>query len=175
MAVRTSVDPAGVMKALAATIAQVDPDLPMTSVKTMDQLVTEVLASDRWSALLFGSFAGLALLLAAVGIYGVMSFVVAQRTHEIGLRMALGARRGQVVRLVLKEGMVTALVGAGVGTLGAYLAGRAMQGMWYGVGVMDPVAFGVVATLLLMSAALACLLPARRAASVDPMAALRQD
>ena len=104
-----------------------------------------------------------------------MSFVVAQRTHEIGLRMALGARRGQVVRLVLKEGMATALVGAGVGTLGAYLAGRAMQGMWYGVGVMDPVAFGVVATLLLMSAALACLLPARRAASVDPMAALRQD
>ena len=175
IAVRTNVDPAGVNKGLAAAIASVDPDLPMTSVKTMDQLVSQALAGDRWSALLFGTFAALALLLAAVGIYGVMSFVVAQRTHEIGLRMALGARRGQVVRLVLKEGMATALVGAGVGTLGAYLAGRAMQGMWYGVGVMDPVAFGVVATLLLMSAALACLLPAHRAASVDPMAALRQD
>jgi putative ABC transport system permease protein len=139
----------------------------------MDQLVNEALAGDRFNALFFGTFSALALLLAALGIYGVMSFAVAQRTHEIGLRMALGAGRGQVLRQMLKEGMGTALLGVIIGSAGAYLVGRAMQGMWYGVGVMDPLAFGVVATLLLVSAMVACLVPARRAASIDPMAALR--
>jgi putative ABC transport system permease protein len=175
LAVRTVVTPDSVSKSIAEAVHSLDADLPVTNLKTMDQLVSEVLAMDRFNAVLFGSFAGAALLLAALGIYGVMSFVVAQRTHEIGLRMALGAERGQVVRLVLKEGMATALIGVGLGSVGAYFVGRAMQGMWYGVGVVDPVAFGVVATLLLASAVLACLLPARRAASVDPMAALRQE
>ena len=147
----------------------------MADVKTMDQLVDEALAGDRFNALLFGSFAAVALLLAALGIYGVMSFVVAQRTHEIGLRMALGAGRGEVLRLVLREGMLTALVGAVIGSLGAYFVGRAMQGMWYGVGALDPAAFSIVALVLLTSAMLACLVPARRAASVDPMTALREE
>jgi putative ABC transport system permease protein len=110
-----------------------------------------------------------------VGIYGVMSFTVAQRTHEIGLRMALGAGRGQVLHGILKEGIATAVAGIAIGTLGAYLVGRAMQGMLYGVGVLDPVAFGSVAVILLASAVFACLVPARRAASMDPMAALRHD
>jgi putative ABC transport system permease protein len=147
----------------------------MTDVKTMDQSVDEALAGNRFNAVLFGTFAGVALLLAAVGIYGVMAFTVAQRTHEIGLRMALGAGRGQVLMGVLKEGMVTASIGIVLGTFGAYFVGRTLQGMWYGVEAVDPIAFGVVALLLLGSAMLACLVPARRAASVDPMVALRQD
>ena len=116
-----------------------------------------------------------ATLLAAFGIDGVMSFVVDQRTHEIGLRMALGAGRTRVVRAVIREGMITAIVGIVIGTGGAYAVGRAMQGMWYDVGAMDPVALTTVACTLFAAAVFACLVPARRAASVDPMAALRQD
>jgi len=113
------------------------------------------------------------LLLAAFGIYGVMSFVVAQRTHEIGVRIALGAERGRVIAQVLKEGMLSAAFGVGLGFVGAYFVGRAMQGMWFGVGAIDPVAFAGVAIVLLCAAAVACFVPARRAASVDPMVALR--
>jgi len=110
----------------------------MADVKTMDQLVDQSLSGDRFAALLFGGFSGLALLLAAFGIYGVMSFTVAQRTHEIGLRMALGAGQGQVLQMVLGEGMVTALIGSLLGLGGAYLVGRAMKGMWYEVVTCPP-------------------------------------
>jgi putative ABC transport system permease protein len=175
VAVRTTVDPESVRNSIAAVVASLDPELPMADVKTMDQIVDEALATDRFSAVLFGGFAVLALLLAAVGVYGVMSFTVAQRTHEIGLRMALGAGRFDVVRGVLREGLGTAAAGVVLGTLGAYGVGRAMQGMWYQVGAMDPLGFGAVAALLLGAAALACLIPARRAASLDPMVALRED
>ena len=138
MAVRTTTEPDSARKALAAAVQSLDPNLPMADVKTMDQMVHESLAGDRFQALLFGGFAAVALVLAALGIYGVMSFAVAQRTHEIGLRMALGAGREQVVRQILREGMITALAGVAIGTVGAYLVGRAMQGMWFGVGVVDP-------------------------------------
>ncbi|MET0552024.1 MAG: ABC transporter permease [Vicinamibacteria bacterium] len=175
LAVRTAVAPDTVRPALAAAVQALDPDLPMTDVRTMDETIGDALAGDRFRAFLFGGFAALALLLATVGIYGVMSFLVAQRTREIGLRMALGARRGQVLALVMREGMTTALAGAALGTLGAFLLGRLMQRMSYRIGVVDPVALLVVAALLLAAAAAACLVPARRAASVDPMAALRRD
>jgi putative ABC transport system permease protein len=175
VAVRTVGEPMSVQQTIAAAVRSLDPDLPMADVKTMEQIVHESMASDRFNTLLFGSFAVVALLLAAVGIYGVMSFVVAQRTHEIGLRMALGADRGRVVSDVLREGMTTALAGTAVGSGGAYFVGRAMQGMLYGVGAVDPAAFTVVALTLLGAALVACLVPARRAASVDPMMALRQD
>jgi putative ABC transport system permease protein len=175
LAVRTVGDPASVQKSIAAVIHAMDADLPMANVKTMEQMVDESMAGDRFTTVLFGSFSGVALLLAAFGIYGVMSFVVAQRTHEIGLRMALGAGRARVVRQVLREGMTTALLGAALGTAGAYFVGRAMQGMVYGVGVIDPIAFTLVAVTLLGAALIACLVPAARAASVDPMIALRQD
>jgi len=161
-------------RGLAAAIRSMDPDLPMAELRTMRQVVEASMAGDRFNTLLFGSFAMVALLLAAVGIYGVMSFVVAQRTHEIGLRMALGADRARVLRDVLRDGMATALLGTLLGTGGAYFVGRLMRGMVYGVGVMDPTAFVAVALLLLGAALLACLVPARRAASVDPMVALRR-
>jgi putative ABC transport system permease protein len=124
---------------------------------------------------LFGGFAAVALVLAALGIYGVMSFTVAQRTHEIGLRMALGAARQQVMGQILRDGIATSLVGVLLGSVGAFLAGRAMQGMLFGVGAIDPIAFSVVTGLLLASAVAACLVPALRAASVDPISALRQE
>jgi putative ABC transport system permease protein len=175
IAVRTAGAATGVTSGIAAVLKSLDPDLPMADVKTMDQRVEEATAGARFTTVLFSTFAVMALVLAAVGIYGVMSFVVATRTHEIGLRMALGAERAQVMRQVLREGMTTALLGTAVGTLGALAVGRAMKGMFYGVGTVEPLAFGSVVALLLASAVLACLVPARRAASVDPMTALRQD
>ncbi len=175
MAVRTLGRPTSVAKSIAAVVSSMDPDLPLADVKPMGQLVSESLANDRFNALLFGTFAALALVLAALGIYGVMSFSVAQRTHEIGLRMALGAERGEVIRQVLKEGVGTALVGVAFGTVGAYFVGRTMEGALFGVQAFDPLAFGAVAATLVTSALVACFVPARRAANVDPMVALRQD
>jgi putative ABC transport system permease protein len=175
MAVRTAGDPESMNKSLAAVIHSLDPDLPMADVKTMDHLLEESLGGERFGAALFGGFAFIALCLAAFGIYGVMSFAVAQRTHEIGLRMALGAGESQVLGLILKEGMTLGLIGLLIGLAGSYGIGRLMRGMWYGIGSMDPVAFSVVATVLLLAALLACYIPARRATQVDPMAALRQD
>jgi putative ABC transport system permease protein len=131
-------------------------------------------ASDRFYTVFLAAFAAVALVLAAVGIYGVMSFTVAQRSHEIGLRMALGARRGQVIAQVLREGMTTALVGTMLGAVGAVVVGRALEGAIFGVESDNPLTFGAVAVLLLTAALIACLVPARRAAGVDPMVALRE-
>jgi predicted permease len=175
VAVRTAGNPTSVQQAVAAVIRSIDPDLPMAGVKTMEQLIDESKSNDRFTTALFASFAAVALVLAAFGIYGVMAFAVAQRTHEIGLRMALGAGRGQVLGGILKEGLITALIGVVLGSGGAYLVGRAMQGMLYDIGAFDPLAFSVVAATLLACAILACLVPARRAASVDPMVALRSE
>jgi len=174
-AVRTFGDPAGMTKSIAAVVHTLDPELPLDQVKTMDQLVHESLASDRFSTVLFASFAGLALLLAAIGIYGVMSFAVAQRTHEIGLRIALGAGPRQVLRLVIGEGMLLALIGLGVGLGGTYFVGRVMKTVLYQVNAVDPGAIGAVTAVLLLSALLACYIPARRATQVDPMVALRDE
>jgi putative ABC transport system permease protein len=170
----SSRDPESVRNEIAAIVQKLDADLPIADVRTMDQLVYERLAFDRFQAVLFGAFAGVALVLAALGIYGVMSFTVVQRTHEIGLRMALGAGRDQVLRQILREGLATALVGIAIGAVGAYLVGRALRGMLFGVGAIDPIAFATVAGLLLGASILACFIPAMRAASVDPMTALRE-
>jgi putative ABC transport system permease protein len=173
--VRTAGDPLGVQQALANVIQTLDPNLPMANVYTMEQVVTASMAADRFHTVLFAAFAAVALILAAVGIYGVMSFVVAQRTQEIGVRMALGAARGRVLRGVLREGMATALIGTVLGAAGAWSIGLAMEGMIHGVETFDPIAFVIVAAALLGSALVACLVPARRAASVDPLVALRQE
>jgi putative ABC transport system permease protein len=173
MAVRTASDPDSMSKSLAAVIRSVDPDLPMADVKSMDHLLEESLGGEKFGAVLFGGFAFIALALAAFGIYGVMSFTVAQRTREIGLRMALGAGEGQVLKLIMKEGMTLGIIGLLIGLLGSYGIGRLMKSMLYGIGSIDGVAFSAVAAILLLSALIACYIPARRATHVDPMAALR--
>ena len=172
---RTGGDPASMANSIAAAVRSVDSDLPLDQVRTMDQVVDESLAGERFSTVLFASFAGVALLLAAIGIYGVMSFAVAQRTHEIGLRIALGAGPRQVLRLVIGEGMLLALIGLGVGLGGTYFVGRVMKTVLYQVNAIDPAAISAVTAVLLLSALLACYIPARRATQVDPMVALRDE
>jgi len=175
VAVRTAGDPTRLTKSIAAAVNSIDPDLPLAGVKTMDEQIGEVLAFDRFGMVLYGSFAALALLLATVGIYGVMNFAAAQRTHEFGVRMALGARGSNILSMVLREGGTLAFIGLVFGLGGAYLVGRAMHTNLYGVSAMDIGSFGAAALTLLAAALAACYLPARRASKVDPMVALRCD
>jgi len=173
IAIRTETDPGAMSRTVADAVQAVDSTLPIARVRTVHQIIDEELAGNRFSTYMFGSFAALALLLASVGIYGVMSFAVAQRTHEIGMRMALGAGYTRVLTLILKEGIMLAGIGLLFGAFGAWAVGRAMQSLVYKVGDVDYVVFSTVALLLLFSAFLACFIPARRAALVDPMQALR--
>lgn len=174
-AVRTEGDPLSISKSIASAMNSMEPEVALADVKTMDQILDEGLVSDRFLTTLYATFACVALLLATVGIYGVMTFSVAQRTHEIGLRMALGAAREQVLAVIFKEGLALALVGLAIGLGGAALVGRAMRGMLYGVGSFDFLAFGGVALVLFAAALIACYLPARRATDVDPIVALRYE
>ena len=175
IAVRTNGNPSSVTTSIAAAIRSVNPDFPMTRVRTMDQVISQSLVTDRFTLLVFGTFAGLALLLAAIGIYGVMTFSVAQRNHELGIRIALGAGSPQVLSLVVSEGMRSALIGMAIGLPGVYLVGKTLKGLLYNVGAMDPRALIGVALVLLASALLACYVPARRATRIDPLTALRQE
>jgi putative ABC transport system permease protein len=175
VSVHTTGEPTALADDLGAVIRSLDPDLPMADVRTTRQLVDAERAGHAFQSLLFAAFAGVALLLAALGIYGVMSFTVAQRRHEIGVRMALGADRGRMLRLVLREGLATAAVGAALGCAGAFSVSRAMRGMWNGAARLEPAAFAAVVAALFASAVVACLVPARRAASVDPLTALRDE
>jgi len=174
-AVRTEGDPLSMSKSIASAMNSMEPDVALADVMTMDQILDDGLVADRFLTTLYATFASVALLLATVGIYGVMTFSVAQRTHEIGLRMALGAAREQVLAVIFKEGLALALVGLAIGLGGAALVGRAMRGMLYGVGSFDFLAFGGVALVLFAAALIACHLPARRATDVDPIVALRYE
>ena len=173
--VRTSGDPALMTKSIQDAVHSVDSEIAIAEPHTMEEVKSLVLAGDRFTMLLYASFAVVALSLAAVGIYGVMAFTVAQREHEIGLRMALGASRGKVVGMILKEGMTLALFGLGLGLIGAYFVGRALESGLYGVGKLDVGAIVAVASVLFSAAMLASWIPARRAASVEPMQALRSE
>jgi putative ABC transport system permease protein len=175
LVVRTDADPASLAPAVRGAVAGVDRDLPVYRVTTMEKLVAESLAQRRFSMFLFGVFAALALVLAVVGLYGVMSYGVAQRTHEIGLRMALGAQGRDVLRMVVGQGMW--LVGAGLvlGLVGAFLLTRLMSSLLFGVSAADPLTYAGIALLLGAVALLASYIPARRATKVDPMEALRYE
>jgi putative ABC transport system permease protein len=173
IAVRTAEDPTAMTRSIAAAVHNIDPQIALATPQTMDQVRNEVLANDRFTVILFASFAAVALLLAAIGIYGVMAFSVAQRSHEIALRMALGSSRNRMIGHVVKEGLLLACIGLSIGLLGAYFVGRAMRAMLFGIGAIDVSAFGTVGVVLLFAALLACYLPARRAASANPMDALR--
>jgi ABC-type antimicrobial peptide transport system permease subunit len=173
--VRTNGEPTAVASSVAAAIRSVNPDFPMTQVKTMDQVVSESLVTDRFVLLVFGSFGGLALVLAAIGIYGVMTFSVAQRNHEMGIRIALGAGAKEVFRLIVGEGLWAALLGMAIGIPGVYLVGKTLKAVLYNVGALDVGALVGVALVLLAAALVACYLPARRATKIDPLVALRQE
>jgi hypothetical protein len=172
-AVRTAADPLSMRKAISTAVHSIDPTLPLAKVQTLEQLRDEGLAGDRFTTVRCASFAGLALLLAVAGIYGVMAYTVSERTHEIGLRAALGADSPALLRLILIEGMQLAVAGLAAGLAGAFLVSRLMQSMLFGIGRVDFEAFTTVAVLLLGSALIACYVPARRATRVDPMTALR--
>jgi putative ABC transport system permease protein len=175
IAVRTAEDPAAMSKTIAAAVHSVDPQIALARPRTLEQVKDESLGEDRYTMLLFASFAVAALLLAAVGIYGLMAFAVSQRTNEIGLRLALGASRPHVVWLILREASVLAGIGLGIGLAGCALVGRTMSSALYGVGAMDFWVIVSVGLILFITALLASYLPARRAAMIDPMKALRTD
>ncbi|PYU65539.1 MAG: hypothetical protein DMG49_23995 [Acidobacteria bacterium] len=173
--VRTNGDPLTIASSIPAAMRQVDPDLPVSRLRSLEQLRNISVAPQRFSLSLFGLFAALALVLAAVGIYGVMTYSVAQQTREIGIRIAMGARRGDVVKLVLGEGLRHAALGVILGLAGAFALTRLMERLLYGVRPTDPITFACVTLLLAGVALLACYLPARRAMRVDPIIALRHE
>jgi len=171
--VRTAGEPAAMTRSIAAAVHAIDPTAALEEVQTLNQVRDLDLSSDRFNLLLYVSFGVIALSLAMIGIYGVMAFSVGQRSHEIGIRMALGASRQRVVQMVLREGLVLASTGLVLGLVGAYFVGRAMQSTLYGVEKIDVSAFCSVGALLLLAAIVACYFPARRASRVEPMHALR--
>jgi putative ABC transport system permease protein len=175
LVVRSTGDPEALTASIRRTVLGLDPDLPVYRVRKLSAVVAESLAQNRLSTVLLGLFAGLALVLAAVGVYGVISYSVTQRMHEMGIRMALGAHRGDVLRLVIRQGMSLVGIGLLLGLLGAFFATRVLAGLVYGVSTKDPATFVFVPTLLASVALLANYLPARRATRVDPQVALRQE
>jgi len=172
---RTSGDPAASMGAARRIVRELDAALAITGVRTMSEIVNRSMERQRLTMLLLGVFGGVALTLAAVGIYGLMSFAVRRRTREIGIRMALGAKPGDELRLVVGQGMRLAIIGLTVGLLGALVSTRVMSGLLYGVSATDPGTFVGIAALLAVIAFLASWLPARRAVATDPTTALRAD
>jgi putative ABC transport system permease protein len=173
MVVKTNGDPMNIVSAVRATIRSMDPDLPLYDIQTLEARIGQSLARDRFSTLLLGTFSALALTLAAVGLYGILSYVIAQRTQEMAIRMALGAHRFDVLRFVLGQGMKPALLGIMIGLAGALAVTRIIRNQLFGITATDPLTLIVVTLLLAVVAFLACYLPARRAMRVDPMTALR--
>ena len=175
VAARTSNDPLTLGPALRREVAALDPSLPVAALHTMDELVSDSVAPERFNLTLLGIFAALALVLAAAGLYGVISFTVGQRTHEIGIRMALGAQRRDVLAMVIGQGMRLIFAGIAVGLLAALLLTRLLQSLLFGVSSGDPLTFVSVVALLILVAVAACYIPARRATQIDPICALRYE
>ncbi len=175
LVVKSAVNPSALISEIRGAVASIDKGQPIFAISTMKQLVSDSSGERRITLVLLGAFSGLALVLAAIGIYGVLSYSVAQRTHEIGIRMALGARKGDVLRVVLGEGMILVAVGVGIGVVAGLGLTRLMASLLYGVKPTDPLTFTAVSLILAGVALLACYIPARRAASVDPMEALRYE
>lgn len=175
LVVRTAGEPQGLAKIIEAEVQSLDKDLPVTNLKTLEAYYGEVIARPRFNALLVLHFAGAALVLTAVGLYGVLSYAVSSRTREIGVRLALGARGRNVLALIVGQGMRLALIGLTAGLAGAFVAARVLESMLYGVSAGDPVTFAGVSALLIAVCGLACVVPARRAARVDALVALRAE
>jgi ABC-type antimicrobial peptide transport system permease subunit len=175
LAVRTGIDPSATIATLRELVKSIDPNIPAFGVRTLAQQKEGSLSLQRMAATLLGSFGVLALLLAALGIYGVLAYTVKRRTREIGIRMALGARVGDVLRLVLRQGLGLTTAGMLVGLAAAVATTRLLRGFLYDVKPLDPLTFATVAAVLCGVALFACWLPARRAAMVDPTEALRHE
>jgi putative ABC transport system permease protein len=175
LVVRGTGDPGRLTGPIREAVRALDPDLPLDKVATLSDVVSASLAQSRFKAVLLALFAGLALVLALVGVYGVVSYSVTQRTHELGIRMALGARRDQVLGLVVRQGMTQVLIGLALGLVLAWFASRFLAGQIYGLSATDPLTFVAVPLGLAAVALVANYLPARRATRVDPLVALRQD
>ncbi|HKE60589.1 MAG TPA: FtsX-like permease family protein, partial [Pyrinomonadaceae bacterium] len=175
LVVRTPAESLTVASVVRSELAAIDPDQPLSSLMTMEQRISDSVAPRRFNMFLLGLFAALALLLAAVGIYGIMAFSVTQRTHEIGVRMALGASRRDVLGLILRNGFKLALLGIGLGLIGAFAATRLLSALLFEVSPTDPATFVIDAVVLAVVALLACYIPARRATRVDPLVALRYE
>jgi putative ABC transport system permease protein len=173
--VRTSQDPAGLIGQVRQEVQSLDKDMPIAKVRTLNELLVESVAQPRFRTLLVGIFAGVALLLAAVGIYGVMSYSVTERSHEIGIRMALGATSSDVMRMVVGEGMKLAIIGSIIGLAGAFALTRLLANLLFGVTATDPLTFILLPLVLAAVALAATYIPARRATRVDPMVALRHE
>src|ERR1044072_2205264 len=173
--IRTEGSPEAVAAAVRREVLALDRGQPVYSVRTLPAVMSEAVAAPRFRTLLLGAFAALALVLAVVGIYGVMSYAVTQRTHEFGVRMALGAQGTDVLKLVVGRGMALALAGVLLGLVASFALTRVLAGLLYGVTPTDPVTFACVSLLLMPVALAACLIPARRAAKVDPVVALRYE
>jgi putative ABC transport system permease protein len=171
---RSAVEPASLSKAITEAVHEVDRNQVVSDIRTLDQLKSESVASTRLRTTLLAVFAALALLLSAIGIYGVISYTVAQRTHELGVRAALGASGAALLRLVIANGMTLAVIGLVLGFGGALWLTRLLGTLLFGVGSRDPITLTASAAILLAVALLACYVPARRAARMDPLAALRE-
>jgi putative ABC transport system permease protein len=156
-------------------VKQLDPGLPVSDIATMEQRMSDSVAESRFSTLLLGIFAVVAIVLATVGIYGVTSFAVTARQHEIGIRMAIGAQPADVERMFIRRGIALTLTGLGLGLIASFALTRLMAGLLFGITSRDPLTFIVMAVLLLIVAMLACYIPARRATRVDPLVALRYE
>ena len=175
IAVRTSGDPKSAISAVRAAVREVDPSLPIAQVQTMDEVLEGVRSRPRFLTTLLGFFSMTALVLAAVGLYGVISYSVARRTTEFGIRMAMGAGAGDVLGLVLGQGLRLALIGVAAGALGAFALTRLIRGLLFGISSFDPMTFAAMALVLIAVTVLACLIPARRATKVDPLVSLRYE
>jgi putative ABC transport system permease protein len=175
LVVRTKSDPVLIAAAVRKAVWSVDKDQPVSNVRTLDQVFAAAISQERFQALMLGLFATLALILACIGLYGVISYSVVQRTHEIGVRMALGAQPVDVLKLVIRQGMTLTLAGLVVGIAAGTFATRVLSDMLFGVAPRDPLTFAGVPVLLLVVAFLACYIPARRATRIDPLTALRAE
>jgi putative ABC transport system permease protein len=176
LVVRTSVsNPSALTSAIRKELSAIDPAIPLTSVRVFDEYIARSLARPRFNALLLSIFAGTALVLTAIGIYGVMAYTVAQRTNEIGIRIALGAAQSSIFRLVVGQAMTLVAISVLIGLAGAFAATRLLSSMLFGVGASDPITFAAIVVVLSVVAFLAAWLPARRAARVDPVIALRAE
>ncbi|MCH7546422.1 MAG: ABC transporter permease [Planctomycetes bacterium] len=175
LTVQVEGDPLSLVKSIQAAVWQIDPEQPISEIAAMDELVSELMAQPRFNTFLLGCFSGLALLLAAIGLYGVLAYSVAQRTQEIGVRMALGASANSVLWMVLKQGLKLASIGIAIGLAAAFGLTRLMSSLLYDVSVTDPLTFIGIPLVLVLVTAGACLIPARRATRIDPMVALRYE